>query len=133
VAKKAKKAKTAKKAKKAPKAKEARARFEAAAARPAAAAALQPITFSFEFGGAPPTDLMFGAQIDDQQLTFTGTTAGARISPGSHTTSWAVVSAIVRPLPFGVKIVSAGATLLSRPAETTGADGMGVGADRFQS
>ena len=126
MAKKAKKAKTAKKAKKATRAKKARARFESAAA-------LQPITFSFEFGGAPPSDLMFGAQIDDQQLTFTGTTAGARISPGSHTTSWGVVSAIVRPLPFGVKIVSAGATLLSRPAETTGADGMGVGADRFQS
>jgi len=47
------------------------------------------------------------------------------MSPGMHTASWGVVSPTVKPLEFGVTITASdGRTLLSRPNEKTGSDGL---------
>jgi hypothetical protein len=50
------------------------------------------VTFAFNLGTNPPSDALLHAQIDSRPLTISGTSGGATIGPGRHTTSWSVIS-----------------------------------------
>ena len=92
------------------------------------------VVAKIDAGEHPPADLMLGFQIDNKPLTLVNGAGKAAISTGVHTASWGVVSPTTRPLGFKVSITASdGRVLLSRPNETTGDDGMGVGADLFSA
>ena len=100
----------------------------------AAAAGLVAVTAKIDAGANPPGDLMLGFQIDNKPLTLVKGSGKATISTGVHTASWGVVSPTVRPLAFKVSInAEDDRTLLNRPNEKTGNDGLGVGADLFSA
>ena len=103
-------------------------------------AGLIDVVAKIDAGENPPDDLMVAFQIDSRRLTMVKLIGKAKLSTGVHTASWSVVSLTKKPLKFAVTITAPGSaaatddrTLLSRPNETTGADGLGLGADLFSA
>ena len=95
----------------------------------AAPAGLVDVTMTIEFPGGPPSEAQTIRRIDSKALP----TGKAKLNHGAHTAGWNVISPIVRPVAYAVKIVEdlTGKVLLNRPNEQTGADGNGQGADEF--
>lgn len=84
---------------------------------------------ALSFPGGAPADVMFVRRISGVELP----NGKARVTRGTHTAGWDVVSLTVRPVTFDVRITedATGRVLLDRPGERTGDDGRGAGADRF--